>query len=112
MRVGVYGGSFDPPHVAHVMAAAYACATGPLDRLLVVPVFAHAFNKALTPFEHRLRLCELAFEGLSAVSVCPIESELPSPSRTLTTLQALARRQPGAELRLVIGADVLKDAGK
>lgn len=112
MRIGVYGGSFDPPHVAHVLAAAYALAVGDFDRVLVVPVFAHAFNKALAPFEDRVRLCELAFRHLSRVEVSRVESTLPVPSRTLSTLEAIARENPGAELRLIIGTDILADAAK
>lgn len=112
MRLGVYGGSFDPPHVAHVLAAAYALATGGLDQVLVVPVFAHAFHKALTPFEHRLKLCELAFDGLARVQISAIEARLPTPSRTLTTLEALRAEQPDAELRLVIGTDLLGEVSK
>lgn len=112
MRVGVYGGSFDPPHVAHVLVAAYALSVGEFDRLLVVPVFAHAFNKELAPYEERVALCELAFRHLSGVEVSRIESRLPVPSRTLSTLEAIRGEHPGAELRLVIGADILSDAKK
>jgi len=112
MRIGVYGGSFDPPHVAHVLLAAYALSVGQFDRLLVVPVFAHAFNKSLAPFEERVTLCELAFRDLARVSVSRIESSLAVPSRTLSTLEAILRDQPGAELRLVVGTDILADAAK
>jgi nicotinate-nucleotide adenylyltransferase len=112
MRLGVYGGSFNPPHVAHVLLAAYALATGRFDRVLVVPVFAHAFDKGLASFEHRVRMCELAFAPLSGTEISRIESELPTPSRTLFTLQALTERYPRAELRLLVGADVLPEAHK
>jgi nicotinate-nucleotide adenylyltransferase len=112
MRLGVYGGSFNPPHVAHVLLAAYALSTGRFDRVLVIPVFAHAFDKGLAAFDHRVRMCELAFAPLAGAEVSRIESELPTPSRTLHTLQALSTRYPGAELRLLVGADVLPDASK
>lgn len=112
MRLGVYGGSFDPPHVAHVLLAAYALSVGRFERILVVPVFAHAFDKSLAPFEHRVRMCELAFAPLTGVSVSRVESELPTPSRTLFTLEALAAEHPGAELSLLVGADVLPEANK
>jgi nicotinate-nucleotide adenylyltransferase len=105
--LGVFGGSFDPPHVAHVMAAAYALSAGAFERLLVVPVFAHAFDKRLESFEHRVKMCELAFEDLKRIEVSRIEAELARPSRTLNLLEALTRRYPGHELRLVIGADLL-----
>lgn len=110
--IGVYGGSFDPPHVAHVMASVYALSVGGFDRLLVVPVFQHAFPKELVPFEHRVRMCELAFAGLSRVTVSRKEALLPVPSRTLQTVRALAEEHRGAELRLVVGSDVLSEAHK
>jgi nicotinate-nucleotide adenylyltransferase len=112
MRLGVYGGSFDPPHVAHVLLAAYALSVGHFDRLLVVPVFSHAFDKNLVAFEHRVKMCELAFAPFSAVEVSRIESELPTPNRTLFTLEALAQRYPGAEMSLLVGTDVLAEASK
>jgi nicotinate-nucleotide adenylyltransferase len=110
MAIGVFGGSFDPPHVAHVLAAAYALAVGDFERLLVVPVFAHAFDKKLAPFEDRVRLCELAFADLPRVEVSRIEEQLERPSRTLATLQAIERAYPGKPLRLVIGSDLLLEA--
>lgn len=110
MALGVFGGSFDPPHVAHVLSAAYALAVGDFERVLVVPVFAHAFDKRLESFEHRVRMCELAFSALPGVEVSRIESELERPSRTLSTLEALSRVYPGVPLRLIIGSDLLSEA--
>lgn len=112
MRVGIYGGSFDPPHVAHVLAAAYALSVGGFERLVVVPVFAHAFNKELAPFDDRVALCELAFRDLARVTISRLESTLPVPSRTLSTVEALQREYPNAELRLIVGTDILADAKK
>lgn len=111
-RIAVYGGSFDPPHVAHLLAAAYALATGAFDELLVIPVFAHPFQKRLSAFEHRTTMCELAFAELERVTVSRIEEELPMPSRTLSTLEALKRQRPGAELSLIVGSDVLAETSK
>jgi nicotinate-nucleotide adenylyltransferase len=110
--IGIYGGSFDPPHVAHVLAAAYALSVGRFDRLLVVPVFQHAFHKRLAPFEHRARMCELAFADLQRVTVSRVEALLPVPSRTLQTVRALHDEEPSAELRLVVGSDVLGEVNK
>ena len=110
MAIGVFGGSFDPPHVAHVLAAAYALAVGDFERLLVVPVFAHAFDKRLESFENRVQMCELAFADMPRIEISQIESQLERPSRTLGTLEALARAYPGVPLRLVIGSDLLNEA--
>lgn len=108
--LAVFGGSFDPPHVAHVLAATYALTVGAFERLLVVPVYAHAFDKKLSSFDHRVTMCELAFSELPHVQVSRIEERLAVPSRTLATLEALAREFPNHELRLVIGSDLLAEA--
>jgi nicotinate-nucleotide adenylyltransferase len=102
----VFGGSFDPPHVAHVLAAAYVLAAHGVARVLVTPTAAHAFGKRLASFEDRLRMCELAFAPLRDVELCTLESSLPQPNYTLTTLQALAERYPDVQLRLVLGTDL------
>lgn len=107
--VAVYGGSFDPPHVGHALAVAYLRTVG-FARVVVVPVFQHAFAKGLAPFEERLELCRRAFEPIDGVAVSAVESTLEPPSYTLHTLEQLAVELPGQRLRLVIGADVLHDA--
>lgn len=107
VEFGVYGGSFDPPHIAHALAINVALMGYGLERVLVVPAYQHAFAKKLTDFEDRLRMCELAFKHLRQVEICDIERELPPPSYTLHTLQALAARHPEVQLRLLIGTDIL-----
>lgn len=107
MDVALYGGSFDPPHVAHVLTAVYALSTGGFDRVLVVPVFAHAFDKPLAPFEHRLEMTRLALGWLPGVEVSDVERLLGAPSRTLHTVERLLADDPRLRLRLVVGADVL-----
>jgi len=110
--VAIYGGSFDPPHVSHVLAAVYALKTGGFERVLVVPVFEHAFHKQLTPFEHRIAMCQLAFADLACVEVSPVEQSLQTPSLTLRTLEHLAQRHPEWSMRLLIGSDVLSETAK
>lgn len=112
MNVAVFGGSFDPPHVGHVLLAAYLGTVAGFDRVLVIPVFGHAFHKDLTPFEHRLRMCQIAFARLPFVQVSPVESTLPAPSFTLHTLESIQRDHPDWQLRLAIGSDVLAEAAQ
>ena len=112
-RIGIFGGSFDPPHAAHVMLAAYVLSTGEIDRLIVIPNAKHALDKrARAPFPHRLRMCELAFADLRRVEVSSIEEELGGTSYTLDTLEELERRHPGVQLRLVVGEDILSEVDR
>ncbi|HEY4107171.1 MAG TPA: nicotinate-nicotinamide nucleotide adenylyltransferase, partial [Polyangiaceae bacterium] len=110
--VAIYGGSFDPPHISHVLAVVYALKVGGFDEVVVVPVFAHAFGKPLNPFEERVRLCELSFAGIAGVTVSTVERELQTPSRTLHTLEHLAKQHPDWQMRLLLGSDVLGETAK
>ena len=109
MRVAIYGGSFNPPHVAHQLAMTCVLATARprVDELWMVPTFKHPFDKQLAPFEDRVRMCELAARPFVAVRVSRIEEELGGESYTLRTVKALKERHPTDELALVIGADLL-----
>jgi nicotinate-nucleotide adenylyltransferase len=109
-RVAVFGGSFNPPHVAHVLACALVRSTEEVDRVLVVPTFKHPFAKALAPFDDRVTMCELAMAWMPGVAISRVEEELGGESRTLRTLETLARAHPDWRLRLVIGADILAEA--
>lgn len=110
--VAIYGGSFDPPHVSHVLAAVYALKVAGFEHVLVVPVFEHAFHKQLTPFQHRLRMCQLSFAGLEGVEVSAVEQALQTPSLTLHTVEHLAAQHPDWALRLLVGSDVLSETSK
>ena len=57
MHVALIGGSFNPPHVGHLLAAHFVRATEPVDEVWLVPADEHPFGKPLAPFEHRLRMC-------------------------------------------------------
>lgn len=107
--VAVFGGSFNPPHVGHVMAAAYVLSACEVDEFLVVPCFIHPFAKALAPFEDRLEMCRMAFGDLARVSISNVERELGGESRTLRTLEHLASTHPDWQMHLVVGSDVLGD---
>lgn len=109
MTLAVYGGSFDPPHVGHVLAVHYVLSVGLSDRVLVVPVFQHALDKKLTPFDVRLEMCRQAFCTDERVEVTDIERSLPHPNYTLVTLERLQALHPGESLRLIVGADILPE---
>ena len=109
-RVAVFGGSFNPPHVGHVLACALLLSVEEVDRVLVVPTYVHPFAKPLAPFEDRATMCELAMAWMPGVEVSRVEAELGGESRTLRTLETLARAHPDWALRLIIGADILAEA--
>ncbi len=106
---GVFGGSFNPPHIGHVLALSWALSTQPFDTILVIPALEHAFGKALTPFPHRRRMAELAFATLRRVRVSDLEARLGGASYTVRTLEELSRRAPGVSLRLIIGSDLVDE---
>jgi nicotinate-nucleotide adenylyltransferase len=110
--VAVFGGSFNPPHVAHVLAVALTLSTHDVDRILVVPTFKHPFAKPLAPYDDRVTMCELAMGWLPRVEVSRVEEELGGDSRTLRTLEHLAAAHRDWRLRLVIGADILAESSK
>lgn len=109
-RVAFFGGSFNPPHVGHVLAVAHVLAADAVDRVLVAPVGAHVFGKDLETFEHRAAMCRLAFGDVSGSEISTVEATLPAPNRTLETLRFLQTAHPQWRLRLMVGADALKDA--
>ncbi len=109
--VAVFGGSFNPPHIAHLLAAVLALATGGATRVLVVPTFQHPFAKALAPYDDRVRMCELCMAHPD-IEVSRLEEELGGESRTLRLVQHLAKTRPEADLRLLVGADILLEASK
>ena len=111
-RVAIYGGSFNPPHVGHVLAVAYVLATEDVDEVLVVPCFLHPFAKELAPFEDRFRMCELAMGWLPGATISRVEAELGGESRTLRTLEHLSSVHPDWRMRLLIGSDILADVPK
>lgn len=103
-----FGGSFDPPHVGHVLAAAYALATV-ADRVVVAPSFAHPFAKRSAPYPHRLRMIELAMADLRNVEVSDVEARLGGASYTVRTVEHLMAQSPGVAWRLVIGSDLVAE---
>jgi nicotinate-nucleotide adenylyltransferase len=106
VKLGMFGGAFDPPHRAHVALAQAAVAQLGLDRLLVVPT-GQAWHKAraLTPAPDRLAMTRLAFDALPHVEVDERELHRDGPSYTIDTLRELRAAHPAAELFLVMGED-------
>ena len=112
MTIAIYGGSFDPPHMAHVLAVKHVLTLDEVSRVIVVPVFQHALDKSLSPFEIRLAMCRRAFGDDDRVTVSDIERDLPRPSYTLHTVEELRRAYPNTAFRLVVGGDVLGETSR
>jgi nicotinate-nucleotide adenylyltransferase len=107
MRVALFGGSFNPPHVGHQLAGLYVLETDAVDELWLVPCFKHPFDKTLVPFEDRLAMCTRAAAALGPrARVTDCERQLGGESRTLRTVTTLQAQHPTAEFSLVIGADL------
>ena len=106
MRVGVFGGAFDPPHLAHHALAQAAVSQFQLDQLLIMPT-GQAWHKSrtLSPAEHRLAMARLAFADVPQVQVDARETQRSGPTYTFDTLTELRREHPQAELFLFIGSD-------
>lgn len=111
-RVGVYGGSFNPPHIGHVLMVVWALSIGAVDEVCVIPCFQHPFAKELESFEDRLAMTERALAFLPGVHVSRVEAELGGESRTLRTLTYLQEQHPTWQMRLLLGADILADTHK
>jgi nicotinate-nucleotide adenylyltransferase len=105
-RVGVFGGAFDPPHLAHHALAHSAVSQFQLDQLLVMPT-GQAWHKSrqLTAAEHRLAMTRLAFADVPQVQVDARETQRTGPTYTFDTLTELRHEHPHAELFLFIGSD-------
>ncbi|MGB9691493.1 MAG: nicotinate (nicotinamide) nucleotide adenylyltransferase [Candidatus Sumerlaeaceae bacterium] len=109
-RIGFFGGSFNPPHIAHVLAVHYALLRWQLDFVVVAPTFEHPLEKKLEEFAHRLRMTRIAFEHLGdRVHVSGVEESLPPPSYTLQTLRHLKTHYPDTEIVLLIGDDLVEE---
>jgi len=110
MRVALYGGSFNPPHVAHQMAALYVLETVAVDEIWFIPAHRHALDKPLAPFEDRLEMCARAIAALGPrARVSDVERAIGGESRTLHTLRRLRELHPGHSFSLVIGADLVDE---
>lgn len=106
VRIGVFGGAFDPPHLGHVALARAAVEQLALDRLLVFPT-GQAWHKArdLSAAPHRLAMARLAFADVPHAVVDGRELERAGPTYTVDTLRELRTEFPQALFLLVIGAD-------
>jgi nicotinate-nucleotide adenylyltransferase len=111
MRVGVFGGTFDPVHLGHLILAEQCREQGRLDQVLFVPAARppHKDERDLSPFAQRVEMLSLAISGQPAFRIDELEKDRPGLSYTVETLAHLHRHHPEAELFLLVGGDTLHD---
>ena len=111
MRIGIFGGTFDPVHMGHLILAEQCRDQAKLDEVWFLPSYLppHKAGAGVTRFEQRCEMLELAVAGHPAFRVDRTEKELPEPSFTARTLAELHARHPGNEFFLLMGSDCLPD---
>lgn len=110
-RIGLLGGSFNPPHVCHVLLSEYVLQAGAVDAVWWLPVHRHAFDKdaTLAPWDDRVAMAEAAVADRTRMRVDPIESTLSPPSYTIHTVRALREAHPEHTFVWLAGADILRE---
>jgi nicotinate-nucleotide adenylyltransferase len=113
-QIGLFGGTFDPPHLGHLILASEAYTQLELDRLLwiLTPKPPHKPDQQITSIEHRLAMVRLAIADNPVFELSLIELERPGPHYTLDTVELIARQYPDADITPIIGGDSLRDLPK
>lgn len=114
MRVALFGGTFDPPHVGHLLAASDAHEHLALDQLVFVPAARQPLKEAGSAAapHHRLRMLELLIEGDRRFAVDPAEIDRTGLSYSVDTLEEFARRLPEATRYFLLGEDTFATLGQ
>ena len=109
MRLGIFGGTFDPPHVGHLLAASDAIEQLELDRLVLIPAAAQPLKvgRVTAPAADRLAMVRLTVGSDPRLQADSVEVDREGLSYTVDTLRDFAERYPSAELYFLVGADVL-----
>jgi nicotinate-nucleotide adenylyltransferase len=108
VRLGLLGGTFNPPHLGHLVCAQEAYVQLKLDRVVWIPVYEppHKAVEADPGVEHRIELCRRAVGGDPRFEVSRIEVDVPGRSYTVDTLRRLHESSPGDELTFIVGGDM------
>lgn len=109
MKIGIYGGTFNPPHLGHTQLAASICKTGIVDEiwLMVSPLnpLKREQQSHILPLDRRLRMAQLATQDIPCLRVSDFEAHLSLPSYTVRTLAALGEAYPQHQFSLIVGGD-------
>lgn len=110
-RLGIFGGTFDPPHLGHLILACEIRAQLKLDRLLWVltPTPPHKLDRKITPIEHRLAMVHLAIDDNPFFELSRVEIDREGPHFMIDTLHLIKEQNPNADLVYLMGGDSLRD---
>jgi nicotinate-nucleotide adenylyltransferase len=113
-QIGLFGGTFDPPHLGHLILASEAYSQLSLGRLLWVlnPDPPHKQQQVITSVEHRLAMVQLSIQDNPTFELSRIELDRPGPHYTLDTVKSIAHQYPDADITPIIGGDSLRDLPK
>lgn len=111
MRIGIFGGTFDPPHVGHLIVASDACVALALDRLILVPSAdpPHKRGQVAATAAQRLEMVRAAITGDPRLEVDDLELRREGASYTVDTLREMRGRWPDAELFFLVGVDQMRE---
>jgi nicotinate-nucleotide adenylyltransferase len=110
-RIGIFGGTFDPPHIGHLILAGEATRFLNLNRLLwlLTPDPPHKNNQPLTALNHRLAMLELCIADDPDFEISRLDIDRPGPHYAVDTVRILAEQTPSAEIVYIMGGDSLRD---
>jgi len=110
-KIGFFGGTFDPPHIGHLILASEAAHQFGLTRLLWVlnPDPPHKQEQDITPLPHRLEMLQRTISDNPIFELSRLELDSPGPHYTINTIQMLKEQEPDAEIFLLIGGDSFRD---
>ncbi len=110
-KIGFFGGTFDPPHIGHLILASEAAHQFGLTRLLWVlnPDPPHKQEQVITPLPHRLEMLQRTISDNSIFELSRLELDSPGPHYTINTIHLLKEQEPDAEIFLLIGGDSFRD---
>jgi len=111
IRIGLFGGTFDPPHIGHLILCAETSAQLSLDRLfwILTPDPPHKQEQSITPLVHRLAMVECAIADNRQFELSTVEMNRHSPQYALDTVKIISEQNPGADLVYLMGGDSLRD---
>jgi nicotinate-nucleotide adenylyltransferase len=110
-RIGIFGGSFNPPQKGHVEICRHLLSKNLVDQIWVVPCFKHPYDKKLAPFADRVTMCRFAFtEFFGQVKISDAEKVLGGMSYTIKTLEYFKEHYPDNKYFLILGSDTAEEA--